>query len=84
MSMLGVNKLNGDPSRRRYGQIGIPLSEVSKRLTALHECLLEHGMAIKSQTGVHIDCASSSEPVALGLTLEVVLMSTEQEEGENG
>lgn len=33
--MLGVNKLNGDPPKRRYGQIGIPLSEVSQRLTAL-------------------------------------------------
>ena len=34
-------------------------------------------MALKAETGVHIDC--SRDKVALGFTLEVVVFNTEEE-----
>ena len=62
-------------------RIGIPMDKVGKRLKALHESLVENGMALKAETGVHIDCSRSE--VALGFTLEVVVFDTEEEK-ENG
>ena len=55
------------------GLIGIPLEEVGDRLKALNESLLQNGMALKADTGVHIDC--SRDKVALGFVLEVVLFN---------
>lgn len=60
--------------------IGIPLEEVGDRLKALDESLRQNGMALKADTGVHIDC--SRDKVALGFVLEVVLFK--KEEKENG
>ena len=56
--------------------IGIPLEEVGDRLEALNESLLQNGMALKADTGVHIDC--SRDKVALGFILEVVLFNKEE------
>lgn len=61
--------------------IGIPLDEVGGRLKALNESLLKNGMALKADTGVHINC--SRDEVALSLVLEVYLFE-EKEEKENG
>ena len=63
-----------------YGQIGIPLSEVSNRLTALDECLRKNDMALKSETGVHIECLNGKEPYAIELNLSVVVFNTKREE----
>ena len=60
--------------------IGIPLDEVGDRLKALDESLRQNGMALKADTGVHIDC--SRDKVALGFVLEVVVF--EKEEKKNG
>lgn len=68
-------------SEARYHKIGIPIDKVGKRLKALHESLMKNGMALKAETGVHIDC--SRDEVALGFTLEVVVFDTEEEK-ENG
>ncbi len=59
--------------------IGIPFEEVSDRLKALNESLLQNGMALKADTGVHIDC--SRDKVALGFVLEVVLFKKEIKNG---
>lgn len=70
--------------KKLYGQIGIPLSEVSDRLTALNECLCKNDMALKSETGVHIECLGrGQEPCAIELNLSVVVFSAKQEE-QNG
>ena len=69
--------------KKLYGQIGIPLSEVSDRLTALDECLRKNNMSLKSETGVHIECLNGQEPYAIELNLSVVVFSTNQEE-DNG
>lgn len=61
--------------------IGIPLEEVGNRLKALDESLRLNGMAIKADTGVHIDC--SRDKVALGFVLEVYLFEKEENK-ENG
>lgn len=53
--------------------IGIPLDEVGDRLKALDESLRQNGMALKADTGVHIDC--SRDKIALGFVLEVVLFN---------
>lgn len=58
-------------------KIGIPIDKVGERLKALHESLVENGMALKAETGVHIDC--SRDNIALGFTLEVVVFDTEEE-----
>ena len=55
--------------------IGIPLDEVGDRLKALDESLRQNGMALKADTGVHIDC--SRDKAALGFVLEVVLFAKE-------
>lgn len=68
-------------SEVKYHTIGIPIDKVGERLRALHESLLENGMALKAETGVHINCSRSE--VALGFTLEVVVFDTEEEK-ENG
>lgn len=60
--------------------IGIPLSEVGDRLKALDESLRQNGMALKADTGVHIDC--TRDKTAIGFVLEVVVF--EKEEKENG
>ena len=52
--------------------IGIPLSEVGDRLKALNESLEQNGMALKADTGVHIDC-NRNEKTATSLILEVYL-----------
>ena len=65
----------------KHVKIGIPIDKVGERLKALHESLVENGMALKAETGVHIDC--SRDEVALGFTLEVVVFDTEEEK-ENG
>ena len=62
--------------------IGIPLLEVGERLEALDKSLRQNGMALKADTGVHIDCSRSK--TALGFTLEVVVFAKEKEnEQEN-
>ena len=61
----------------KQGKIGIPIDKVGERLKALHESLVENGMALKAETGVHIDC--SRDKVALGFVLEVVVFDTEEE-----
>lgn len=58
--------------------IGIPLEEVGGRLKALDESLRQNGMALKADTGVHIDC--SRDKVALGFALEVVVFKKESED----
>ena len=58
------------------GLIGIPLEEVGDRLKALDESLKQNGMALKADTGVHIDC--SRNEVALGFVLEVVVFNKEK------
>ena len=63
-------------------KIGIPIDKVGERLKALHESLVENGMALKAETGVHIDC-SNRDKVAHGFVLEVVVFVTE-EENKNG
>ncbi len=57
--------------------IGIPLEEVGDKLKALDESLRQNGMALKADTGVHIDC--SRDKTALGFVLEVVLLSEYQD-----
>lgn len=59
--------------------IGIPLEEVGDRLKALDESLRQNGMALKADTGVHIDC--SRDKVALGFALEVVVFEKEKKNG---
>ncbi len=61
-------------------RIGIPLEEVGDRLKALDESLRQNCMALKADTGVHIDC--SRDRVALGFVLEVVVF--EKEDKKNG
>ena len=63
-----------------HSRVGIPLEEVGDRLKALNESLSQNGMALKADTGVHIDC--SRDKVALGFVLEVVVF--EKEEKKNG
>lgn len=60
--------------------IGIPLEEVGDRLKALNESLRQNGMALKADTGVHIDC--SRDKIALGFVLEVVVFKKESEDVE--
>lgn len=60
--------------------IGIPLEEVGDKLKALDESLRQNGMALKADTGVHIDC--NRDKTAIGFVLEVVLLG--KEEKENG
>lgn len=64
-----------------HSTIGIPLEEVGDRLKALDESLRQNGMALKADTGVHIDC--SRDKIALGFVLEVVLFNKEGDK-ENG
>lgn len=64
----------------KYRQIGIPLTEVGDKLKALDKSLRENGMALKADTGVHIDC--NRDKTAIGFVLEVVLFG--REEKENG
>ena len=61
--------------------IGIPLEEVGDRLKALDESLRQNGMALKADTGVHIDC--NRDKTALGFVLEVVVFNKEEGK-ENG
>lgn len=68
-------------SETTYHKIGIPIDKVGERLKALNESLMENGMALKAETGVHIDC--SRDKVALGFALKVVVFYTEEEK-ENG
>ena len=65
----------------KHSRIGIPIDKVGERLKSLHESLVENGMALKAETGVHIDC--SRDEIALGFVLEVVVFDTEEEK-ENG
>ena len=60
-------------------KIGIPLSEVGDRLKTLNESLLQNGMALKADTGVHIDCNRDGK-TATSFILEVYLF--EKEEGK--
>lgn len=52
--------------------IGIPLDEVGDRLRALNESLEQNNMALKADTGVHIEC-SRKGTTATGFILEVVV-----------
>ena len=58
--------------------VGIPLSEVGDRLKALDESLRKNGMALKADTGVHIDCTRNK--TAVGFVLEVVVFGKEESE----
>lgn len=60
-----------------YMKIGIPFEEVGDRLKALNKSLLQNNMALKADTGVHIDC--SRDEIALGFTLEVVVFNKEED-----
>lgn len=66
--------------RKMFGQIGIPFSEVSERLTALDESLKKHDMALKSDTGVQMELVKGEEPYVISFTLQVVVFNTKQEE----
>ena len=68
--------------KKMFGQIGIPFSEVSDRLTALDESLKKHDMALKSDTGVQMELIHGQEPYVIGFTLQVVVFNTKQEEGD--
>lgn len=57
--------------------IGIPLSKVGDRLRNLGESLQHHGMALKSDTGVHINCTKDGE-TAISCVLEVYLYDAEE------
>lgn len=59
--------------------IGIPLEEVGDRLKALDESLRQNGMALKADTGVHIDC--SKDKTAIGFVLEVVIFEKDKKNG---
>ena len=59
--------------------IGTPLSEVGDRLKALDESLRQNGMALKADTGVHIDC--NRDKTAIGFVLEVVVFGKEKKNG---
>ena len=58
--------------------IGVPLEEAGDRLKALDESLRQNGMALKADTGVHIDC--SRDKIALGFVLEVVIFEKKESE----
>lgn len=58
--------------------IGIPLSEVGDRLKVLDESLRQNGMALKADTGVHIDC--TRDKTAIGFVLEVVVFEKKESE----
>lgn len=62
-----------------FMKIGIPLDEVGDRLKALDESLKQNGMALKADTGVHIDC--SRDKTAVGFVLEVVVFDKGEEKG---
>lgn len=68
--------------KKMFGQIGIPFSEVSERLTALDESLKKHDMALKSDTGVQMELVRGEEPYVISFTLQVVVFNTKQEEEE--
>ena len=53
------------------------------RLTALDECLRKSNMALKSETGVHIECLKGEEPHAIEFALHVVVFNNKEEEEEN-
>lgn len=57
--------------------IGIPLSKVGDRLRNLGKSLEQHGMALKADTGVHIDCTRDGE-TAISCVLEVYLYDAEE------
>lgn len=62
--------------------IGIPLKEVGDRLRALGESLEQNGMALKADTGVHINCSRDGE-TAISFILEVYPYNKEEED-KNG
>lgn len=66
--------------KKMFGQIGIPFSEVSERLTALDESLKKHDMALKSDTGVQMELVKGEEPYVISFTLQVIVFNTKQEE----
>lgn len=57
--------------------IGIPLSKVGDRLRNLSKSLEQHGMALKADTGVHINCTKDGE-TAISCVLEVYLYDAEE------
>ncbi len=64
--------------------IGIPLNKVGDRLRSLGESLEQHGMALKTDTGVHINCTRDGE-TATSCVLEVYLYDAEEKkEKKNG
>lgn len=60
-------------NKMTFNSIGIPLDAVGDRLKALGESLMQNGMALKADTGVHIDC--SRDKRAIGFVLEVVVFA---------
>ena len=58
--------------------IGIPLSKVGDRLRNLSKSLEQHGMALKADTGVHINCTKDGE-TAISCVLEVYLYDAEEQ-----
>lgn len=61
--------------------IGIPVEEVGKRIKKLNEILEKHNMILKAENDVGI-CFWKDENIAIGLKLEVVLLSDEKEKEE--
>ena len=61
--------------------IGIPLSKVGDRLRNLGKSLEQHGMDLKADTGVHINCTKDGE-TAISCVLEVYLFDAREENGK--
>lgn len=57
--------------------IGIPLSKVGDRLRNLSKSLEQHGMALKADTGVHINCTKDGK-TAINCVLGVYLYDAEE------
>lgn len=60
-------------NKMTFSNIGIPLDEVGDRLKVLDKSLKQNGMALKADTGVHIECSRGKR--ATGFVLEVVVFA---------
>ena len=61
----------------KFTLIGIPLSKVGDRLRNLSKSLKQHGMALKADTGVHINYTKNGE-TAISCELEVYFYDAEE------
>ena len=65
----------------KHTLIGIPINKVGDRLRNLGESLEQYGMALKADTGVHINCTRDGE-TAISCALEVYLYDAEEKKGK--